>query len=51
MTVTPSYYVGEDGCQVHITVHTSDTNGIFDKLKLYVNNQLLVDRTAVDYYE
>lgn len=51
MTVNPPYYVGEDGCTVHITVHTSDTNGLFDKLKLYVNDQLLVDRTAVDYYE
>ena len=51
MTVTPTYYVGEDGCQVHITVHTADTNGIFDKIKLYVNSNLILDAVALDYYE
>ena len=36
-TVTPEYYVGENGCDVHITV----ASGIFEELQIYINGELI----------
>lgn len=36
MTVTPEYYIGEEGCSVHIVADSYDAHGIFEVLDLYV---------------
>lgn len=36
-TVTPEYYIGENGCDVHILA----SSGIFEELQLYVNGELI----------
>mgnify|MGYP006988898896 CR=1 FL=1 len=33
MTVTPQYYIGEEGCNVHITASADSTCGIFETIK------------------
>ena len=42
-TVTPSYYIGEDGCRVNVMVNTETLSGMIENLKLYVNNNLVLD--------
>ena len=37
MTVTPSYFIGEEGCDVHVTATTVETNGIFEDIKFFKN--------------
>ncbi len=39
MTVTPEYYIGEDGCNIHISANTVDTQGIFEHIAFYWNNE------------
>ena len=38
MVVTPSYYVGEDGCTVHITASSIEAIGIFEEIWFYWND-------------
>ena len=33
MATSPKYYIGEDGCSVHIVASTIRANGIFEKIK------------------
>jgi len=51
MTVTPTYFIGEDGCRVHITARTTEANGIFEEIALYANGMLLVKDSNKDYLE
>ena len=37
MTVTPSYFISEYGCDVHISANTVDANGIFEEIRFYIN--------------
>ena len=37
MQVTPKYYIGEEGCNVHIHATTVDTNGIFERINFFWN--------------
>lgn len=37
MSVSPTYYIGESGCTVHITASTIDLFGIFEELEFYWN--------------
>ena len=38
MVVTPSYYVGEDGCTVHISASSIEASGIFEEIWFYWND-------------
>ena len=51
MVVTPEYYIGEEGCNVHVTATTVDTNGIFEKIEFYINGELVSESENTDYVE
>lgn len=51
MVVSPTYFIGEDGCNVHITANTADTTGIFEHIAIYINGTLLTEADNVDYFE
>lgn len=51
MVVSPEYYVGEEGCQVHVKATTVNTTGIFEHIALYANGVLVDERDGVDYWE
>lgn len=51
MTVTPTYFIGENGCTLTITATAIDSNnGIFDKISFYQDNELIGEAEEVDYY-
>jgi hypothetical protein len=43
LTVTPEYYIGEDGCLVHISADTVTENGIIENIKVFVNDELIAE--------
>lgn len=51
MIVSPSYYVGEEGCGIHITANTADTAGIFEKIEFYINGLKITEAEDVAYFE
>ena len=51
MTITPGYYIGETGADVHITANTVEANGIFEHIAFYGNNVLIVEADNVDSFE
>lgn len=51
LTASPSYYIGNDGCNIHVEATTSETNGFFDELKLYINDHLVADVENTGFYE
>lgn len=51
MVVTPEYFVSEDGCNIHISVNTAETNGVFEKLSFYINGTLVTEAENVDFFE
>ena len=51
MVVTPKYFVSEDGCNIHISVNSAETNGVFEKLSFYINGTLVAEAENVDFFE
>lgn len=51
MSVTPDYFISEDGCSVHISANTVETNGIFEHIAFYGNGALIAEASNVDYFE
>ena len=51
MTVTPDYFISEDGTTVHITANTVEANGIFEKIQFYGNGTLIAEYENTDYVE
>lgn len=51
MTVTPDYFISEDGCSVHITANTVETNGIFEHIAFYANGSLVAEADNVHFFE
>lgn len=43
LTVTPEYYIGEEGCDVNIAAETVTENGIIEYIKLFVNDELVAE--------
>ena len=37
MAVSPEYFIGEDGCTVHVTASCVDAIGVFERLAFFVN--------------
>lgn len=51
MSVTPDYFISEDGCSVHISANTVETNGIFEHIAFYANGTLIAEADNVDYFD
>lgn len=51
MVVTPDYFISEEGCDVHISANTVETNGIFEHIAFYGNGSLIAEADNVDYFE
>lgn len=51
MIITPSYFIGEDGCNIHITASTEFTNGTFENISFYGNGQLIVQAENTSFLE
>jgi hypothetical protein len=49
MVVTPTYFVSENGCDIHISANTVETNGIFEKIQFFVDNVLIYEDTDTEY--
>ena len=51
MTISPKYFISEDGASVHIQARTAEANGVFEKISFYVNGSLVIEEKNTDYYE
>jgi hypothetical protein len=51
MTVTPGYFISEDGADVHITARCAEEASVFEKLSFYINGSLLSEVENTDFYE
>lgn len=51
MVVTPEYFISEDGCTVHITANTVETNGVFEHIAFYINGELIAEADNTDLFE
>lgn len=51
LIVTPEYYIGEDGCTVHISASSAETAGRFEYIKFYINNILITEAEDVESLE
>lgn len=51
MTVTPSYFISEDGCTVHITANTVESDNIFEHIAFYINGTLITEADNVGHFE
>lgn len=49
MVVTPTFFVSEDGCNVHISANTVETNGIFEKIQFFVDGESIYEDTFKEY--
>lgn len=37
MGITPEYYIGEEGCNIHVTATTVDTVGVFEEIRFLID--------------
>lgn len=51
LTVTPGYYIGEEGADIHISANTVETNGIFEHIAFYINGTLIAQADNVESFE
>lgn len=51
LIVTPEYYIGEDGCTVHISASSAETAGRFEYIRFYINNILITEAEDVESLE
>lgn len=51
MTVTPDYFISEDGADVHIHANTVETNGMFEHIAFYIDGTLIAEADNVDVFE
>lgn len=51
LVVNPEYFVSEEGCDIHISASTVETNGIFEHIAFYGNDVLIAEADNVDYFE
>lgn len=51
LVVSPEYFVGEDGADIHVTASSQGTGGMFDIISLYLNGELLISQENVETLE
>lgn len=51
MTVTPDYFIGDDGADIHVVARTVDLNDHFEHIAFYVNGVLIDEAEDVDFFE
>ena len=51
MIVDPEYYIGEDGCTVHVTVSTINSSGKFEHIAFYLNDTIIAEYSNRDFIE
>lgn len=51
MTVTPSYFINREGCDVHITASSAQANGKFEKIEFIINGEKVAEAENVEYFE
>lgn len=51
LIVTPEFYIGEDGCTVHISASSAETAGRFEYIRFYINNILVTEASDVESLE
>lgn len=51
LVVSPEYYIGEEGAQVHVTATSALTNGPFEKIQFFINGELVAEREEIDFFE
>ena len=51
MAVTPDYFIGEDGADIHITANTVEANGIFEQIRFLINGAEVYSAENVDTLE
>jgi hypothetical protein len=49
MVVNPTYFISEDGCDVHISANTVETNGVFERIQFFVDGELIHEETNTEY--
>lgn len=49
MVVTPTFFVSEDGCDIHVSANTVETNGIFEKIQFFIDGELIHEDTNTEY--
>lgn len=49
MVVTPTFFVSEDGCDIHIAANTVETNGLFEKIQFFVDGELIHKEEFAEY--
>ena len=51
LVVSPEYFIGEEGADVHITANTVGISGIFEHIAFYGNGVLITEADNVEYLE
>lgn len=51
LKVNPPYFFGDEGCDIHIVATTIETNGSFEHIAFYFNDELITEADDVDYLE
>lgn len=49
MLVTPTFFVSEDGCDIHVSANTAEANGIFEKIQFFVDGEKIYEDTNTEY--
>lgn len=50
MTVSPTYFISEEGCTVNISASSSKTNGNFEHIAFYANGDLIEEAENVETF-
>lgn len=50
MSITPDYFISEDGANVSINAYTAETNGIFEHIAFYANGTLITEADNVETF-
>lgn len=51
LTITPEYFIGENGCRIHVIATAGTISGIFEVLQLYKNGELISEHRNVSHLE
>ena len=49
MVVTPTYFISEDGCDIHVSANTAEANGIFEKIQFFIDGEVIYEDTNTEY--